>query len=70
MTLLLIWLLMIWLLIIMSMPLTEPPEGFFDPTRLGMRLLLALFVVGAVRSVANPERGFQDRIAGTYLVPR
>ncbi len=28
------------------------------------------FVVGAVWAVVHPERGLQDRIAGTYLVPR
>ena len=30
----------------------------------------ALFVVGAAWAVVHPERGVQDRIAGTYLVPR
>jgi hypothetical protein len=30
----------------------------------------AIFVVGAVWAVMHPERGLQDRIAGTYLVPR
>ena len=30
----------------------------------------AVFVVGAVCAVVWPERGLQDRIAGTYLVPR
>ena len=29
-----------------------------------------IFVVGAVWAVMYPERGLQDRIAGTYLVPR
>jgi uncharacterized RDD family membrane protein YckC len=32
--------------------------------------LSALFVVGAVYAVLNPERGWQDRLAGTWLVPR
>ncbi len=26
--------------------------------------------VGAIYAIVNPERGIQDRIAGTYLVPR
>ena len=30
----------------------------------------AIFVVGAVWAVMYPERGLQDRIAGTCLVPR
>ena len=29
-----------------------------------------IFVVGAVWALVYPERGLQDRIAGTYLVPR
>ena len=31
---------------------------------------LTIFVVGAAWAVVHPERGLQDRIAGTYLVPR
>ena len=31
---------------------------------------LGLFVTGTVWAVVNPARGLQDRIAGTYLVPR
>ena len=31
---------------------------------------LGLFVVGAIWAVLHPTRGLQDRIAGTYLVPR
>jgi len=30
----------------------------------------AVFLVGAVYAIANPERGIQDRIARTYLVPK
>src|SRR4030095_8594160 len=30
---------------------------------------LAVLLAGAVCAVATPERGLQDRIAGTYLVP-
>jgi hypothetical protein len=33
-------------------------------------VLSVLFVVGAVYAVLNPERGWQDRLAGTWLVPR
>lgn len=30
----------------------------------------ALFLIGAVQAVRHPDRGLQDRIAGTRLVPR
>jgi hypothetical protein len=30
----------------------------------------ALFIAGAVQSLARPERGLADRVARTYLVPR
>jgi hypothetical protein len=33
-------------------------------------ILIVLFVVGTVYAVLNPERGWQDRLAGTWLVPR
>jgi len=33
-------------------------------------ILIVLFVAGAVYAVLNPERGWQDRLAGTWLVPR
>ena len=29
-----------------------------------------LLVAGTMYALANPEQGIQDRIAGTYLVPR
>jgi uncharacterized RDD family membrane protein YckC len=32
--------------------------------------MLVIFFAGAVWAVVRPERGLQDRIAGTYLVPR
>jgi uncharacterized RDD family membrane protein YckC len=32
--------------------------------------MLVIFFVGAVWAVVRPERGLQDRIAGTYLVPQ
>jgi hypothetical protein len=31
---------------------------------------LAVFLIGVVVAVANPGRGVQDRVAGTWLVPR
>jgi len=31
---------------------------------------LVVFAVGAMSAVIKPERGLQDRLAGTWLVPR
>jgi hypothetical protein len=33
-------------------------------------LLLALLATGGIWSLAHPERGLQDRVAGTWLAPR
>jgi len=42
-----------------------------NPIRLSISLLLSgLFVAGAVSAIAHPTRGWQDRLAGTWLVPR
>jgi hypothetical protein len=30
----------------------------------------AVFLAGAIRAVLHPERGWQDQIAGTLLVPK
>jgi len=43
--------------------------GFAQVVVAGM-CAVTMFVVGAVWAVVHPERGLQDRIAGTYLVPR
>jgi hypothetical protein len=32
--------------------------------------LLAVFIAGAIWAVLHPSRGIQDRIAGTWIVPR
>ena len=53
----------------------------FDSTRPGHRALAAgavmaalaiagVFVGGAVRAALRPERGWQDQLVGTYLVPK
>ena len=36
----------------------------------GPIITLALLLVGLVWAIVTPERGVQDRIAGTHLVPR
>ena len=33
-------------------------------------MLLAVSLIGIVAAAVNPQRGLQDRLAGTYLVPR
>jgi hypothetical protein len=51
-------------------PLLIRPE---DPEAPPLAVALGpwvVFVAGAVWAVICPERGLQDRIAGTYLVPR
>jgi eukaryotic-like serine/threonine-protein kinase len=57
------------------------PIFYFHPIAIGIRLsssvflsiicmLLAVSLIGIVAAAVNPERGLQDRLAGTYLVPR
>ena len=54
------------------------PAGVFDgelgdlPAMFGLSALISVsvFLAGAVYAIVQPERGIQDRIAGTYLVPR
>jgi hypothetical protein len=36
----------------------------------GLLLLAGALVVGIVWTILDPARGLQDRLAGTYLVPR
>src|SRR5581483_5953608 len=53
------------------------PPVFFpsEPSILFVRLAvitaaLAVLAVGAMFSIVTPARGLQDRVAGTWLVPR
>ena len=49
------------------------PAAFWLGIRLGVGVGVGvgvLFLAGAAWAVANPTRGLQDRIAGTWLVPR
>jgi hypothetical protein len=76
--------LLAWSPVIIASILLVPdpvPRGAIAITRLPIRdagevgfvigvCAAAIFVVGAVWAVMHPERGLQDRIAGTYLVPR
>ena len=66
--------------IIPSLPPVFPrdlPAIFFpnEPSILFVRVAiiavaLVVFAVGAMSAVIRPERGLQDRLAGTWLVPR
>jgi uncharacterized RDD family membrane protein YckC len=57
-------------------PSNLPPIFFVDePSILFMRVTLiavalGVFAAGALSAVITPERGLQDRLAGTWLVPR
>jgi hypothetical protein len=45
---------------------TAAPAGLL----LLQSLLMALFIAGAVWTALNPSRSIQDRLAGTWIVPR
>lgn len=47
-------------------PVTLIPLAMWIPLWIPIALLLA----GAIYAIVNPERGIQDRIAGTYIAPR
>ena len=57
-------------------PRNLPPIFFSEePSILFVRVAiiavaLVVFAVGAMAAVIRPERGLQDRLAGTWLVPR
>ena len=44
--------------------------GVFVVCALGLLGMLVLMLVGAIYQVVRPTRGFQDHLAGTFLVPR
>ena len=49
------------------------PIFFFFPSSVSLSIiavLLAVSLIGVVAAAVNPQRGLQDRLAGTYLVPR
>jgi hypothetical protein len=52
----------------MGFPILDP--GMRDMCSWLVILLLGLTIPSIVWSVATPERSPQDRIAGTWLVPR
>ncbi len=52
-------------------PIFFPDEPSFLFVRVAIiAVALVVFAVGAMSAVIRPERGLQDRLAGTWLVPR
>ncbi len=47
-----------------------PPLGILEFSSVVIVVLWLPLFVGAIYAVAKPERGIQDRLAGTYLVPK
>jgi hypothetical protein len=45
------------------------PSIFFVRVAI-ITVALAVFAFGAISAIIRPERGLQDRLAGTWLVPR
>jgi hypothetical protein len=47
-------------------------DTFNDPAvgRALIPISLLVFLAGAAYAMANPARGIQDRLAGTWIVPR
>jgi uncharacterized RDD family membrane protein YckC len=66
--------LLAWGLVIIAPILFVPafrPAGIPENVAIAVGVVMAtLFVAGAAWAVVYPNRGLQDRIAGTYLVPR
>jgi hypothetical protein len=66
--------LLAWGLVIIASILFVPafrPAGVPENVDIAIAVFMAtLFVAGAAWAAVYPERGLQDRIAGTYLVPR
>ena len=54
----------------MALPVFFPNEPSFPFLRLAIVMLaLAVFALAVILAVLRPERGLQDRLAGTWLVP-
>jgi len=48
----------------------DSAEGFTSVMGIASGIAIGLFAALAIVSVLLPERGIQDRLAGTWLVPR
>ena len=52
-------------------PVFFPSEPTFVIARVAIiTVAMAVFAIGVIAAVIEPERGLQDRLAGTWLVPR
>jgi hypothetical protein len=59
----------ILLLCVLVVKGSSPQKAAVGQTLL-QTLVLAVFIAGAIWAVLHPARGIQDRIAGTWIVPR
>jgi eukaryotic-like serine/threonine-protein kinase len=58
---------------VLVLPIASWVSGHFDETLAESPLVpvsLLVFVAGAAYAIASPSRGIQDRLAGTWIVPR
>jgi hypothetical protein len=57
--------------VLQRLPIFFPSEPTIVVTRVAIiTVALAVFAIGVIAAVIEPERGLQDRLAGTWLVPR
>ena len=57
--------------VLQLLPVFFPSEPTIVATRVAIvTVALAVFAIGVIAAVIEPERGLQDRLAGTWLVPR
>jgi len=57
--------------VLQFLPVFFPSEPAIVVTRMAIiTVALAVFAIGVIAAVIEPERGLQDRLAGTWLVPR
>ena len=55
----------------MGLPIFFPNDPSIPLARLAIiTVALAVFAVAVICALIRPERGLQDRLAGTWLVPR
>jgi hypothetical protein len=62
-----------WLPVVPALVLLQIAPKLQTPSissLLAQTLVLAIFAAGAAWALKNPARGVQDRLAGTWIVPR
>jgi membrane-associated protease RseP (regulator of RpoE activity) len=61
----------VWVISPMGLPIFFPTEPSIPFVRLAIiTVALAVFSLAVIFALIRPERGLQDRLAGTWLVPR